>query len=420
MLEYREFTCVDLFAGAGGFTEGFMLAGNDLADFKLLAASDIHEEAELTHRNRFHSQMRIDYDFHRMDIRDVALIDHLFASIKKHSGANQVDVICGGPPCQGFSVFGKRQESDPRNDLFTHYLRVVSELRPKYFVMENVPGLVTMYDGKIPGLIFKEVSRLLGGDYEVSGPIFVNAADFGVPQIRERVLFIGSRKGFPPVTRIPPMLKKSDYLTVADAISDLRFLLPWQTAFEYDKNFPATTPYQTESRLGRLASKLGLNLDTSVLRNHEAAKHTPLVIARFAMLQKGKGFESIPAELWRRHLSTEKKWCIRLDEQRPSNTMTTLPDDFIHYSIPRILTVREMARLQSFDDTFFFEGPRSTGGGGAGNKKRNSELPQYTQVGNAVPPLMAKAIGSALLDCLCSTARKRSKKRSYAATRRIS
>ena len=158
--------------------------------------------------------------------------------------------------------------------------------------------------------------------------------------------------------------------------------------------------YQEKSRRGRLFSKLGIERIDNELKNHEAARHTPEVIARFAMIEPGKGLESIPKALWEAHLHSSKKWCVRLHPNLPSFTVVTLPDDFVHYEQHRILTVREMARIQSFGDTFEFLGPRSSGGGGKGNKKRNSELPQYSQVGNAVPPLLAKAIGNELLKAL--------------------
>jgi DNA (cytosine-5)-methyltransferase 1 len=263
--------------------------------------------------------------------------------------------------------------------------------------MENVPGLVTMYGGKIPELIHDEVHRVLGGLYEVVGPLHVNSADYGVPQYRERVLFVGWKKGLPPVYSFPATHASKDYVSVKDAIEDLAFLRAWESSDAYPEVASGSHPYQKESRNGRLFKRLVHQSQPGLLDNHVAAKHSPDVIARFAMVEQGKGWDSIPIDLWERHLLTDKKWCIRLAEDRCSNTMTTLPDDFIHYKQHRILTVREMARLQSFDDTFVFYGPRATGGGGAGNKKRNSELPQYSQVGNAVPPLMAKAIGMQIL-----------------------
>ena len=205
----------------------------------------------------------------------------------------------------------------------------------------------------------------------------------------------------PALTSIAP-LHASPAVTVREAIGDLGFLRAWERNGSYHGTHPVQTVYQRASREGRLFSLLGMSSDLLVLHNHEAARHTPEVIARFAMIEQGKGYDSIPTELWRHHLKSDKKWCVRLDPDKPSYTVTTLPDDLVHFEQHRILTVREVARLQSFDDTFVFLGPRATGGGGKGNKKRNQELPQYSQVGNAVPPLMAQGIGAALLEALDS------------------
>lgn len=257
-----------------------------------------------------------------------------------------------------------------------------------------------MYGGRAVDEIREAVKGMRARKYELVGPIEVNAANYGVPQLRERILFIGCRDDMPLVTSIPSIVDGSKFITTGDAIGDLAFLRAWETTNQYDPKYPAKTDYQRESRNGRLYSALGRKREDQILSNHEAARHTSEVLARFAMIEKGKGLESIPKDLWRNHLRSDKKWCVRLDDKKPSYTMVTLPDDFVHYSQHRVLTVREMARIQSFDDTFVFLGPRSTGGGGAGNRKRNSELPQYTQVGNAVPPLMAKAIASRILAAL--------------------
>ncbi|MBD1836748.1 DNA cytosine methyltransferase [Coleofasciculus sp. FACHB-64] len=394
-----EYTFIDLFAGAGGFTEGLLLAGNDRSRFQLIAASDFHQNACLTHENRFSKQLGINYAFLVEDISSISFVENLLNVVIKHSGKPTVDVVIGGPPCQGFSVFGKRDEKDPRNNLFLAYLRIIQSLKPKYFVMENVRGLATMYGGKTVQRIRDEVLSLRPVRYGVNGPIQVNAADFGVPQLRERILFIGHREDMPPIKDI-----NSDYykppITVKEAIGDLAFLRTWETAESYNNSYFPNHKYQEDSRRGRLFSKLGIQRIDNELKNHEAARHTPEVIARFAMIEPGKGLDSIPKALWEEHLHTSKKWCVRLHPDLPSFTVVTLPDDFVHYEQHRILTVREMARLQSFDDTFEFLGPRSSGGGGKGNKKRNSELPQYSQVGNAVPPLLAKAIGNKLLKAL--------------------
>lgn len=397
LLRTREpYTFVDLFAGAGGFTEGFLLAGEE-SNFELLGATDVSPMAQLTHERRFRDQLGQRYSFVTQDIRNPSFTKYFLDSVRSIHGDKPIDVVCGGPPCQGFSVFGKRTEDDPRNDLFRPYLAFIERVQPKYFVMENVPGLVQMYKGRAVEQIIAGIENLQTVKYQVSGPLRVNAAEYGVPQNRERVLFIGSRLDMPPIRDVtrPGLFEE---VSVADAISDLSFLRAWETADKYAPTYPVESQYQIESRRGRLFKKLGMvSRHPNVLRNHEAARHRPEIIARFAMIEEGRGLESVPRELWDKHLKSSKKWCVRLDRSRPSYTMVTLPDDFVHYVQHRILTVRETARLQSFDDTFVFAGPRATGGGGAGNRKRFVELPQYSQVGNAVPPLMAKAIAETIL-----------------------
>jgi DNA (cytosine-5)-methyltransferase 1 len=396
----RRYTFVDLFAGAGGFTEGLLLAEGK-SSFALVAASDINPTARLTYDHRFKEQLGLSYPFLVEDIRDSVFARALATEMKKTSGCESVDIVIGGPPCQGFSVFGRRNEDDPRNDLFLPYLKVIEVLTPKYFVMENVPGLATMYGGKTVERIYREVERMEPTRYGITGPLKVSAAGFGVPQLRERILFIGYREDCPPIESIPSP-RGLRPVSVEEAISDLAFLRPWESNGTYQPGFPPVSSYQRASRRGRLFAKYGLERQDERVENHEAARHTTEVIARFAMIEQGRGLESIPRPLWTRYLRSSKKWCVRLRPDRPSYTVTTLPDDLIHYKQHRILTVREVARLQSFDDTFVFLGPRATGGGGRGNKKRAVELPQYSQVGNAVPPLLAKGIGTALLETLDS------------------
>jgi DNA (cytosine-5)-methyltransferase 1 len=395
----RAFTFVDLFCGAGGFSEGFMLADHADGHLVPIAASDLNPTAQLTYENRFVRQLGIDLDYHRRDIRDPQLVRDLKRSLASRD-LDGVDVVCGGPPCQGFALFGARRQADPRNDLFLQYLKAIQALEPAYFVMENVPGFVHMYGGSTVERMYDATAGLKSPSYSLAGPLLINAGDYGVPQRRERILFIGSRSDVPPLTSLPTRDAECESLSTGEAIGDLSFLRPWESAKEYHRDWPAADAYQAESRMGRLFAKLGMTNDSAVLANHEAARHSPEVIARFSMIRPGEGLESIPRAAWNRHLSTRKKWCVRLHESRPANTVVTLPDDLIHYGQPRILTVREAARLQSFDDTFVFLGPRSTGGGGAGNKKRNEEVPQYSQVGNAVPPLMSKALGEHLLSVL--------------------
>lgn len=394
----RAYNFIDLFCGAGGFTEGFLLADHE--KYNLIAASDINETAMLTHTNRFKKQLNLEYLFLTKSITDKDFIPSLIDGIGKYLPAHkEIDVICGGPPCQGFSVFGPRQEKDPRNSLFSYYLKVIKQLKPKYFIMENVPGLAQMYKGKAVNKIYETVSKIKP-KYNLVGPLFINSADFGVPQTRQRIIFIGCREDMPIIESLEPTIKPEKYITSGEAIDDLSFLQPWESASSYSEEIKPNSRYQRDSRRGRLFKEMGIRRLDKELTNHEAAKHTPLVMARFAAIRKGRGLDSIPRALWEKHLKTEKKWCVKLDDSKLAYTVVTLPDDFVHYSSARVLTVRELARLQSFDDTFVFYGPRSTGGGGAGNKKRRVELPQYTQVGNAVPPLVAKAIANTVLSSL--------------------
>lgn len=379
-----------------------MLAEHPDAHLSPVAASDVNETALATYEYRFRQQLGLDMGFHCRDIRDDRLIYDLRDSLSRR-GIEEVDVVCGGPPCQGFALFGARRPTDPRNDLFRQYLKAVQDLSPAYFVMENVPGFVKMYGGRTVDRMFEAVEQLDPPGYSLAGPFQVNAASYGVPQLRERILFIGSRSDVSPLTT-PPAKGRKAYVSASQAINDLAFLRPWEDAEDYHPDWEAETPYQEESRNGRLFARLGIPDVKHHLTNHQAARHSPEVLARFSLIRPGEGLESIPKAAWNRYLSTRKRWCVKLSRTEPSNTVVTLPDDLVHYSQPRILTVREAARLQSFDDTFAFQGPRATGGGGAGNKKRNQEVPQYTQVGNAVPPLMAKAIGEQLLSALQSTA----------------
>jgi DNA (cytosine-5)-methyltransferase 1 len=315
-----------------------------------------------------------------------------------YGGAKGVDVVVGGPPCQGFSVAGKCRETDARNELFKDYLNAIQLLTPKYFVMENVPGLATMYQGKTVNEFYQRVKEMSPVRYGVVGPIRINAANFGVPQLRERIIFIGNREDVYPISEIAPIHRGSP-VKVKEALGDLAFLRAWERTDSYSDEHPPTTNYQIDSRRGRLFAKMGIR-EEGILRNHEAARHSPGVIARFTMMEPGRSFESVPRELWNMHLNSAKRRCVRLHPNRPSFTVVTLPEDFVHYLHPRILTVREMARLQSFDDTFQFFGPRASGGGGQGNNRRTLDLPQYSQVANAIPPLVAKAIADVVLTAL--------------------
>ncbi|OQD36000.1 DNA cytosine methyltransferase [Bacillus toyonensis] len=406
----KKYVVLDLFSGAGGMSEGFLQAG-----FHIPCATDYSKEVAETYINR-HQQLGYDVNYYSGDIRELTKNRKKF---KGFIGENKIDVIVGGPPCQGFSLSGKRLEDDIRNTLFIEYLRMVKLVKPKYFVMENVEGLLSYKFRKIKGLgkevyeeiypqevIEKEALRL---GYHVKWKV-LNAKDFGVPQNRPRVIFLGHRikkcrnekyKNLVTPPRFPTALKTM--VTIEDAISDLNFIQNGEVKTKYDKRFGNKSDYQKCLKEGLTPSISGKPIKAEILYNHQASKHNEKTLERFKLLKSGESINALlqrlPEEL-KANFATKKFRCTKLDKNNVSPTVLTLPDDIIHYDMnsPRILTVRELARLQSFDDSFEFRGKRTTGG-----NRRKFETPQYTQVGNAVPPLFARAIAKEIYTALSSS-----------------
>jgi DNA (cytosine-5)-methyltransferase 1 len=616
-------TFVDLFAGAGGFSEGFLQAeyGNKYYDFRL--ASDINENCELTHLARYNYQLGLDAEFLRQDITEPDFLDNFLKKI----GDKEIDIVCGGPPCQSFSLAGKRKKFDKKDDLFAHYLKVIRQLRPKYFVMENVKGILTKEQGKIKDMILQEIRSIvdlkefnqliffvsqlkkieteqsfilecynlrlqfekatdkdldnlknsyinnLENKFRILTPKIVNyktsktdknistirhgfnllkrvkeleyirkkvinekafsnvdndfftddfdsfltsiepetiiekihtsfnnlkpnekfsdevkqiitaleifdysfdecvkglnlfvtkanktnefesilsqirlynieqpfvalASNYGVPQNRERVLFIGCRKDQKLINDVPATVKHNEKVNVFEAIYDLDFVGNDDERFDYEKinlkaqyngstekmksliqkrnidgkpNKDGGLSYSEWSKKGRLNGRFAnaknpfyvrnfeelentLNHLVAPLQNHKTSKQNDEVIKRLDVILKSGNYESAKENLKAIGLESDKRSYTVLKPEGQSSTIMTIADDYIHYSNPRALTVREMARLQSFDDSFVFQGKRSTGG-----NKRKFEVPQYTLVGNAVPPLMARAVALEIL-----------------------
>lgn len=426
---------VDLFCGAGGCSEGLIQAG-----FHILFSSDISDMVEVTYRHR-HDQLGLIQGentwFERADIRDLTGAD-----IRKHisqlaifqgKDIPEIDLMIGGPSCQGFSRAGRRDKSDPRNMLFGEYVRVVSEIRPKYIVLENVEGFVDMQfmgykgitgieypDGSVtPDILRSELTEI---GYETLEPRILNAADYGVPQRRNRIIFMGYRKGLTPPKYPEPTVSPENYLTLQDAIGDL---IGDEDARK--KANATLTQYQIDSINGRTPDIHGNPIKATRKNNTELSKQTDVVIERFELFQEGETgsylkkrvleqgidiagknalirlcadkfgmTESEVVALFKEAkatpeqvevLLTKKNIRQRWASNQPSATIVTIADDYISPWEPRTFSVREMARCQSFDDSFEFMGKRTTGG-----LKRRVEVPQYTQVGNAVPPLLAKAV----------------------------
>lgn len=612
----KPVTFVDLFAGAGGISEGFMQAYTDKRYYDFVLASDINENCELTHRVRYNEQLGLATKFLTEDIMSPTFLPDLLKALN----GREIDVVTGGPSCQSFSLSGRRKRFDKRDGLFNHYLKVIRTLRPKYFVMENVKGLLTKDKGRFKTEIMREMrsivnneeteafldyaNALLKGsvsaffaeafmaklqmemtdseekateykegffdlldeqlrkitkqiDYRTSksdrhvstirhglsllrrgeerekisasiinektvsnidNDLFVEkfnaflsaisdegisssiiksidavddlkkagqhtedlkqaidlyafsldecfdelqamagkcgkaeehakmmnrvrlynveqmvllSSDYGVPQNRERVVFIGSRRDQKPVKEIPATVKPEERVTVYEAIGDLDFIGNGETRTMYGTptghpewnglvkrrqvcgeiscDTPART-YAEWSKEGRLAHRFVFNCppfyvkdmpdlqnagkrETAELFNHQTSKQNKTVMQRLKVIAEHGGYtDECKAKLKSLGLESNKRnyFVLKADGQSP--TVVTMADDFIHYSRHRAMTVREMARLQSFDDSFVFQGKRQTGG-----DKRKSEIPQYTLVGNAVPPLMARAIGNEIL-----------------------
>lgn len=618
-LNGKPFTFVDLFAGAGGFSEGFLQAESNNKFFDFVVANDINENCELTHVVRYNHQLGLDAEFLKQDITEPDFLDNL---LEKINGL-KIDVVCGGPPCQSFSLAGKRKKFDKKDDLFSHYLEVIKVLQPKYFVMENVKGILTKEGGKIKELIIKEINsivdtkeipllnsfikkirkesnsflfdsivkrveleKLLKKDkesgreefirfvenrfkklipkiadyktsktdenintirhgfnllartkewdklkrdvikekdfcnidsddfanaftdflteigsenviskiensfkllkvptnykkdcediitalkiyttsfdesieilkshcnisqkkeletilesirlYKIEQPFIANASNYGVPQNRERVLFIGCRKDQKYISEIPATVSEEEKVTIFEALYDLDFIGNNQEAHRYEEidisaqykgNAKKMAKLLKKRKIGGMPiskggksfaewSKKGRLIDRfkpltkpfyvknteglengekyfDILNNHKTSNQNETVIERLGVILKNGNYRKSQPELEKLNLSTNKRNYNVLKPDEQSSTIMTIADDYIHYNSPRSLTVREMARLQSFDDSFVFQGKRSTGG-----NNRKTEVPQYTLVGNAVPPLLARAVASEIL-----------------------
>lgn len=620
MSEKKEFistrkgiTYLDLFAGAGGFSEGFMQAYTDDKYYDFRLASDINENCELTHRVRYNKMLGLDTKFMCQDIME----DSFLPNLLKEIGNQEIDVVTGGPSCQSFSLAGRRKKLDKRDDLFFHYLKVIKALRPKYFVMENVKGILTKDEGRIKERILREIRSIVDdakmnqlyaflddvlkpqmptslynalyirlcmetstenwdkqneiffenleqqlkdvtkhlpysisksdesvntirhgllllkmkqqrdsirkqviqlktsahidndtfmdgynaiietisdeqilektldavdkvakmGDcaddaqslkksleiltstfdecieyiqeqlkgktallnhlnemmkeirlYNIEEPFILLSSNYGVPQNRERVVFIGCRNDQEVIKEIPATISDSEKVKVYEALWDLDMIGNGETVTSYKKpklnlKFEDTKIqraiqgepdergllFSEWSRIGRLGHRFTFDnepfyvLNMSELDrpqkyqhmdlfNHQTSQQNEKVRERLRIIAAHGDYDDAKTELKKKGLESQKRNYVVLNPLGQSPTVCTMPDDFIHYSAYRPMTVREMARLQSFDDSFVFQGKRQTGG-----NNRQKEIPQYTLVGNAVPPLMARAIANTLL-----------------------
>jgi DNA (cytosine-5)-methyltransferase 1 len=323
----------------------------------------------------------------------------------------KLDLIAGGPPCQGFSLAGRRKKDDPRNALFRHYVKMVDAVRPRFLLLENVRGIDVEFGKKNrgsrrrpgrPSIPFSQkIKRTLEAvGYEVY-PRLVKAADFGVPQLRPRYILIAVQKqivprdaNFDPFRELENIrvsfLKSKGFSTTKPvsakhAISDLEKRGKRLIACEDSPGFKQISYESPKTKYQRL---LHGSMNGTAPNSLRMANHGSEIRERFAEILKTcrRGVQLSKED--RERLGLKKHCTVPLDPSLPSHTLTTLPDDILHYSEPRILTVREYARLQSFPDWYAFKGKYTTGG-----DRRVRECPRYTQVGNAVPPFLAECLG---------------------------
>ncbi len=312
-------TFVDLFCGAGGLSKGLELSG-----LEGICGLDWFKEACMTYNRNF------DHPFVNGDIKDPEIKQKFYNIVKEQLNGRQLSIVAGGFPCQGFSMAGNRIVDDPRNSLYLELIEIVKHLQPEFVICENVKGLRSMLDGKVEQKILED---FLAIGYEMNVTTLC-AADYYTPQKRERVIFIGNRigkKNFHP----KPILNPSQYITTGESIADL-MEHPEDRAF-----------------------------------NHVPTKHRPDMAKRMLELPEGQSLYKGYSDAWKKCPWDEASCTIKENHGGVN----------IHPKLPRVLTAREMARLQSFPDDFIFEGPK--------NK-------QLVQIGNAVPPLLGKAIGLAV------------------------
>lgn len=312
---------IDLFSGAGGLSCGMVMAG-----FNPIASVEIMPQAVETYEYNFIKQRGFDEKVETRDIRDPEVKQKLYDSVN----GKRVDVIVGGFPCQGFSLAGYRVVDDPRNSLYKEMKEIVEHLQPEIVVMENVEGLRSMLNGKVEEMIIEDYKKI---GYDINLTI-LNSANYGVPQYRKRVIFIGNRVG--KINYHPkPMYNESNYVTLGEAIA----------------------PYMT--------------MPENKAINHEFTRHSKEMKERLAAIPEGKSLYKNYSDAWKKS-PWDKPSCTIKENHGGTN---------VHPRLPRCMTAREIATLQSFPSDFIFKGSKKW---------------QLVQIGNAVPPLLGKAIGLAV------------------------
>ena len=347
MKKHHILNVVDLFSGCGGLSYGFLKAGYnvvlgvDFIDIFLKTFETNHPNAKTL----------------KLDLGD----DSFVGEIEKSLNNQSVDVIVAGPPCQGFSLTGPRNLDDPRNRLFMSVYKLVLKLKPKAFLIENVPGMATLYGGQIRQEIIEKFENI---EYQVNSKVLL-AAEYGVPQFRKRLVYVGIRNDLNTKFEFPtPTNEKDNYITCEDALGDLPSRQN-DIGVEIDNyDTDPKTNYQKQMRES-----------STILHNHVASIHSKKVVDVISLVPEGGNYKDLPDGV-----GTHRKFHVawtRYHSKKPSNTIDTGHRNHFHYKWNRVPTVRENARLQSFPDNFIFLG---------------SKTDQNRQIGNAVPPKLSEAL----------------------------
>ena len=405
---YSERTFIDLFAGAGGLSLGLMSSG-----WQGIFAIEKNAMAfETLSHNLIDGTYGFTYEWPEWFPKKPCTVGRAAGTYRQKllELRGTITMIVGGPPCQGFSLAGRRDKKDSRNSLFRAYMRIVDAVQPLFILLENVHGITMKFDkatrekkkvGRPSEPYSRRIVRALDkAGYEVQAGL-LKAADFGVPQLRPRYFLMAVKRG------VSPALKDNDPFTRLAAL---------RASFLQSKGLPADRPITVKEAISDLETSDGIiqcvdspkfmqgaytsptthyqhlmrgELKDGTPDSHRLANHRPETVARFgeilATCRRGVQLNHDD----RTRFGLKKHCTVPLDPNQPSHTLTTLPDDIIHYSEARILTVREYARLQSIPDWFQFRGAYTTGGA-----RRVRECPRYTQAGNAVPPFVGEAIGT--------------------------
>lgn len=407
----KEYLFIDLFSGCGGISLGLNNAGwkGIFAVEKSDLAFETLKYNLIDGKNKCYNWPEWLPKTHH-DIRDFR--KKYRKHLKQLSG--NVDLIAGGPPCQGFSFAGRRKGNDERNEFFKKYIGMVKSIKPKIILLENVEG-ITIEIGKTknkPGRKSLPYSEKIENHLKILGyQVFKRLIDFseyGVPQSRKRFIMLGFRIEIfgnaleNPFERLldnklsflrEKGLPVSKKITIKQAISDLESEKFGKVACPDSKGFLSGLKGQAESSYQKLMRKGSRGI--RVPDSHRLVNHTPKIVDRFKLILSScrRGVQISSEE--RKKYNTKKHCIVPADESKPSPTLTTLPDDLLHYSEPRVLTVREYARIQSFPDWYEFKGKYTTG-----SSQRKKECPRYTQIGNAVPPLFSEVIGKIFIEYL--------------------